>query len=426
MADEWKTGSLGDIAEVVMGHSPAGETCNSTGIGDPLLNGPTEFGPHYPSPVQFTTEPKRHSCEGDILFCVRGSTTGRMNWSDQRYAIGRGLAAIRHKSSRDYRHFLKAVIDLNLPDLLAAATGSTFPCVSRDQILGMPVELPPLLEQRAIACVLGALDDKIELNRRMNATLEGLARAVFRSWFVDFDPVVAKASGRRPVGMTADTAALFPNAFADSPLGPIPKGWRVGKIGDLMDQKREIVNPATSSLETFDHYSIPAFDNERRPVREPGAAIKSNKYLIPKNSLLLSKLNPDTPRIWLPRATAEHRQICSTEFVVAVPKASSSVEFLFGLFTSQEFTDEFATLVTGTSNSHQRVKPGDLTNMDALIPSAEAREVYREKVRPLLQRRFQNDQQSATLSSLRDALLPRLLSGELRLKDAGAVANNVV
>lgn len=88
---------LRDNAEIVMGQSPPGESCNAEGVGLPLLNGPTEFGPHHPSPVQFTTDARKRARAGDLRFCVRGSTTGRMNWADREYAIGRGVAAIRHK-----------------------------------------------------------------------------------------------------------------------------------------------------------------------------------------------------------------------------------------------------------------------------------------------------------------------------------------
>jgi type I restriction enzyme S subunit len=112
------------------------------------------------------------------------------------------------------------------------------------------IPLPQRGEQRAIVHILGALDDKIELNRRMNQTLEALARAIFNSWFVDFDPVVAKAAGRKPVGMSEDTARLFPDSFEDSPLGPIPKGWRVGRLGEIADNPRRGVNPADLESET--------------------------------------------------------------------------------------------------------------------------------------------------------------------------------
>ena len=186
------TVQLGEHVEVVMGQSPAGDTCNRSGAGVPLLNGPTEFGLHHPEPLQFTTNPCKVALPGDLLFCVRGSTTGRMNWADQKYAIGRGVAAIRHKRVRELQPFVRAVVEFNLSGLLAQATGSTFPNVSARQLANLSWPVMEASKQRAIAHILGTLDDKIELNRRMNETLEAMAHALFKSWFVDFDPVRAK------------------------------------------------------------------------------------------------------------------------------------------------------------------------------------------------------------------------------------------
>src|SRR5687767_2607518 len=129
--------SLGDNAEILMGQSPPGETCNTAGVGLPLLNGPTEYGPHHPKPMQYTTHARKRAIVGDILFCVRGSTTGRMNWADREYAIGRGVAAIRHKTNPELQPFVRAVIEYGLPGLLAQATGSTFPNVSAEQLAGL-------------------------------------------------------------------------------------------------------------------------------------------------------------------------------------------------------------------------------------------------------------------------------------------------
>jgi type I restriction enzyme S subunit len=129
---------LSDVAIVEMGLSPRGATYNSDGLGVPLLNGPTEFGSAVPTPRLFTTDPKRFAEPGDILFCVRGSTTGRMNWADQRYAIGRGIAAIRGRDKNDTR-FVRACIDQLLPSMLQQASGSTFPNLAKDQIAGLRV-----------------------------------------------------------------------------------------------------------------------------------------------------------------------------------------------------------------------------------------------------------------------------------------------
>src|SRR5690606_30811250 len=174
----------------------------------------------------------RRARVGDILFCVRGATIGRMNWADQEYAIGRGIAAIRHRTTPQLQPFVRAVVEYNLPRLLAQATGSTFPNVSRDQLACLP--WPPLTEeeQRAIAHILGTLDDKIEVNRRMSETLEEMARALFESWFVRFDPVRAKMEGRDP-GLPSDLAGLFSDRLVDSELGEIPEGWEVARAGDI-------------------------------------------------------------------------------------------------------------------------------------------------------------------------------------------------
>lgn len=138
----WRVAPFSDIAAITMGQSPQGDDCNNDGVGEPLLNGPTEFGFYSPSPVQWTTNGKKHCAEGDLLFCVRGSTTGRMNWANQSYAIGRGLAAIHHKSDCTLNWFVKAMIDNSLQEILSAATGSTFPNVGKDLLNGFQVIIP--------------------------------------------------------------------------------------------------------------------------------------------------------------------------------------------------------------------------------------------------------------------------------------------
>jgi len=219
---EWKEYRLGEIAEIIMGQSPKGETCNNSGIGVPLLNGPTEFSSFYPLPTQFTTDPKRHSEIDDLLFCVRGSTTGKMNWSDQKYAIGRGIGAIRHKNGPKLNHFIKAIIEYNLPILLQSATGTTFPNVSRDQLIGLKIKAPSLPTQTAIAEILSSLDDKIELNNKINKELEDLAQTLFKRWIIDFEFPNENGEPYKSSG----------GEMVESELGEIPKGWEVKTLKD--------------------------------------------------------------------------------------------------------------------------------------------------------------------------------------------------
>jgi len=286
-----------------MGQSPPGSSYNSHGDGFPLLNGPTEFGPHHPAISVWTTEPTKICAVGDLLFCVRGSTTGRMNWADQRYCLGRGVAAIRgHSGASDTRYCHYALMD-GLPRLLAVATGSTFPSLSREQITRFSVVGHQLSVRQAITHVLGSLDDKIELNRRMNETLEGMARAIFKSWFVDFDPVRAKAEGRQPTGMDAATAALFPDEFEESELGEVPKGWEVSTIGE----ETEVLGGSTPSTaepaywEDGKHYwttpkdlrliASPVLLETERRVTEAGLR-QISSGLLPVGTVLLSSRAP--------------------------------------------------------------------------------------------------------------------------------------
>ena len=157
----WEVVTLGEVAEVVMGQSPPGENCNRRGVGVPLLNGPTEYGPYHPIPMQWTTDPRKKASVGDILFCVRGATAGRMNFSDRDYAIGRGVAALKHHEGASYQRLLRAVIDFKLPKLLSVVTGSTFPNLSYEQITQSRVPGIPLSEQQAIARLLDGVDATI-------------------------------------------------------------------------------------------------------------------------------------------------------------------------------------------------------------------------------------------------------------------------
>jgi len=302
----------------------------------------------------------------------------------------------------------------------AAGVGSVRVRIYFRELAKMPMTVPPLAEQKAIATVLGVLDDKIELNRRMNATLEAMARALFQSWLVDFDPVRAKLDGHPPAALDPATAALFPDSFQDSESGRIPNGWAVGTVSDLATLSRGAINPGDFPTEIFDHFSLPAFDNGATPKAELGSTIMSNKFTVTPNSVLLSKLNPRIPRIWLPELHASRRSICSTEFMVACSKPGVSREYLFSLFTSSAFASIYGMLVTGTTGSHQRVPPDNMLGMKIVIPPPSLIRAFTDVAKPMFDRINRNTEQSRTLATLRDTLLPKLLSGELSVAEASA------
>lgn len=296
----------------------------------------------------------------------------------------------------------------------ARGTGTTNLNLSREDFLNFPVpDYTP--GRRDLVSILEAIEGKIAINQHMNMTLESIASAIFKSWFIDFNPVRAKAEGKQPFGMDEETAALFPSEFEDSELGEIPKGWQFGKIEDMIEIARETINPANFPDEVFYHYSIPAYDNGRKPITERGSGIKSNKGLLIPGCVLLSKLNPETPRSWFPTLDGEYRSICSTEFLVVLPKECITSEYLYSFFSSDEFCRRFLSLVTGTSGSHQRVKREDLGTMDIVLPPMRLISSFTDLANPIYRLAYQNIVQSSTLMGIRDALLPKLLSGELRV-----------
>lgn len=395
---------LADIADIEMGISPPGDSVNKSSVGHPLLNGPTEFGGHHPTPVQFSNSGKKFAEEGDLLFCVRGSTTGRMNWSDQVYAIGRGIAAITHKSDKTLNPFIRGVIEHALPTLLKGATGSTFPNVSKSDLESLHVSITDINEQRRIAHILGTLDDKIELNRQMNQTLDEITRTLFRSWFVDFDPVRAKMEGRQPDGMDAATAALFPDRLVDSELGPIPEGWSWETLADVADNVRD--NVKADELEPDEIYvGLEHFERRHLALYQWGNAseLASNKSRFVEGDILFGKLRPYFHKV----AIAPIDGVCSTEIFVIRPKRPGDHSWVSVIASSDSMIEHATQRSSGTRMP--RANWNDVGGFTIAIPSIEVRDSFEGVTRPMFELVMSNVMESRSLADLRDTLLPELL-----------------
>jgi len=272
--------------------------------------------------------------------------------------------------------------------------GTSNPSLSRARFYIQRFPVPPYAEQLSIVRVLSVLDDKIDLNHRMNQTLEALARAIFKSWFVDRERV----SGQ----------------------------WRHGRVEDLVTLQRNTLDPSSAPDEVFDHYSIPAFDAGGVPVAEAGENIKSSKLLVPEGPILISKLNPRIPRVWRPNLSRDRRSIASTEFLAATPRLYTfDRDYIYSLFCSASFAQVFASHTTGTSGSHQRVRPSDLLRIECVVPDPQSRKWFSDTVKPFFDKVAANIAESLTLASLRDALLPKLLSGEIRVNQAEKIVGEV-
>jgi len=281
----------------------------------------------------------------------------------------------------------------------------------------LEVDVPSLPEQRAIAHILGTLDDKIELNRRMNKTLEAMARAIFKSWFVDFDPVRAKADGRQPVGMDPATASLFPDAFEDSPLGKVPEGWAASPMSEVVE-----INPRRSLKKGT---VAPYLDMKGMPTRGHRPDSWTMRALgsgtkFRNGDTLMARITPcleNGKTAFVDFLDEGEVGWGSTEFIVLRPRPPLPLEYGYYLARSDDVRTHAILNMTGSSG-RQRVPPECLDHLLIPVPPAGVAKRFGELVQPLMAMITSNCEQSATLASIRDALLPKLLSGEIRVPDA--------
>ena len=255
--------------------------------------------------------------------------------------------------------------------------------------------IPPIPTQRRIAEILSALDDKIELNRQTNATLEAIAQAIFKEWFVNFN---------------------FPGAtgeLVESELGMIPKGWKVGSVADILVLANETISPGVNPDKLFNHYSIPAFDSGRIPSQEMGSTILSNKYKVKSNSILVSKLNPRIPRIWTLKEVDQEISVCSTEFQVLLPQKAHYYSFAANLFSKPSMIDTMKSRASGTSSSHQRINPQDILDINIVVPTDDLLALYDKTVENYFRCIINGLEESMNLSKIRDSLLPKLMNEKI-------------
>lgn len=274
------------------------------------------------------------------------------------------------------------------------------------------VPLPSLVEQKAIVAVLGALDDKIELNLRMNATLEAIARALFQSWFVDFDPVRVKLDGRQPTGLDPATAGLFPNEFEDSELGPIPKGWKVMRLPDAIEvNARRRLQPGTVAP-YLDMKNMPTHGHCPNEV-VPREFVSGTKF---KNGdTLLARITPcleNGKTAFVDFLDGEQIGWGSTEYIVFSPKPPLPPQFGYLLARSDPLRAHAIQNMTGTSG-RQRVPAECFDGYLVVVPSAEIPTRFEQITAPIFDKIRRSVDESHTLAAIRDALLPKLLDGKI-------------
>ena len=302
--------------------------------------------------------------------------------------------------------------------LLMHASQVGVPSISRPatNLKSIQIELPPIWEQRAISEVFDAIDDKIDLNRRMNETLEAMAQLIFKDWFVHFGPTRAKAEGREPY-LAPELWDLFPEAL-DSEGKPV--GWVQGILADVANSPRRGVTPADVAVDT------PYIGLEHMPRRsialsawEGAGKVKSNKTRFHRGEILFGKLRPYFHKVGI----APLDGICSTDIVVAVPRAKEWRAFTLACLSSDEFVDYTDRTSTGTKMPRTSWKT--MAQYKVCLPPEQLVRAFQGVAQPLLDRLDANVRETFALAQARDLLLPKLMSGKIRLRDNDVVAKEV-
>lgn len=409
MAGEWEDLTLGDLGRVVTGKTPLTAVEENFGGQIPFVT-PSDMDGRKTinTTARNLTETGAASVKGSKI--PAGSVMVSCIGSDMGKAVIAGRDCVTNQQINSIvvdDRFSSEFVYYNLSTRKdeirhQAAGGSALPILNKGDFSRLEITLPPLAEQKAIAAVLGTLDDKIELNRRMNATLEAMARALFQSWFVDFDPVRAKLDGRQPVGLDVATAAFFPEHLEESPLGHIPKGWRTAhleEIASVGSGKRPEGRCDVLSSEC----NIPLYGGGGRMGYVPSA-------LYEKPILFTGRVGT----LGLIFRTAEPSWPSDNTLIV---------EPQIGFFDFTYFVlKEFDLIILNRGSTQPLLTQTDLKRQPLVLPTKNVVQAFANFSEPLFQRMVSNERESRTLATLRDTLLPKLLSGELSIADAEKIA----
>lgn len=370
---------------------------------------------------------------GDIVFSRRGDVTKNalIQPHEVGWLCGTGCLKVRVGERRiaDERFISYHLRSPGTKEwLVRHAVGATMPNLNTGILASVPIMLPPLNVQLRIGEILGSLDDCIAILRETNATLEVMAQAIFKSWFVDFDPVRAKAEGRQPERMDAATAALFPDSFEDSELGEVPAGWSVFPIGELVKcvggatpstKNSEFWEPAEFSWTTPKDLSglqSPILHKTEKMVSSKGV-LKISSGLLPAGTLLMSSRAP------IGYLAISSIDVAVNQGYIAIPPGGklSPLYLLHWCRQNMELIKSHANGSTFMEISKKAFRP-----LPALLPSVEVLAEFTKRVSPIFESIAANDRQINLLAEIRDTLLPKLISGEIRLPEAESIVRSAV
>lgn len=361
--------------------------------------------------------------DGDVVLAMdrpwieAGLKFARLTTHDLPALLVQRVARLRGGDSLDQRFLYYLIGSRAFTDhVLAVQTGTAVPHISGKQIQSFEFILPPLDEQRVIASVLGSLDDKIELNRRMNRTLEQMAAAIFKAWFVDFEPVRAKASGAASFpGMPQPVFDALPATFADSEIGPIPEGWEAKRLPDIIE-----VNPKRTLKkgEPAPHLDMKNMPTQGHAPEAWGERPFGSGMKFINGDTLVARITPCLENGKTAFVDFLEDGLVgwgSTEYIVLRPKPPLPEVYAYCLARTGDFRDFAIQNMTGTSG-RQRVPATALDHYPLVRPDETTAIAFGEIVEPLFTLIRSNMDESRSLAEARDALLPKLLSGEVRIE----------
>ena len=389
-----------------------GKTPNKTNTGIPLITAKIVKGGRI-NEVQEYIDPKDYDSwmrrglpqAGDIVMTTEAPLGEIAQLDNRKVALAQRLITLRGKIGLLDNNYLKFLMQSYFVQnqLSSRATGTTVLGIKQSELRKISLILPPLPEQKAIASILSSLDDKIELNQQMNQTLEAMARAIFKSWFVDFDPVRAKMAGKQPVGMDAATANLFPDSFEESALGLIPKGWRVGRLDDLLILQRGFDLPKSKRI--YGCYPIIAasgFSDNHIEYKVKGPGVTTGRSGVLGNVFYIhNNFWPLNTSLWV------------KEFRIAKPI------YAYHYLRTLELEAFNAGSAVPTLNRNH------IHSLSSIIPSKSIIQEFENLINAMFRKRYQNHKKSRTLANIRDTLLPKLMSGEIRVKEAKTIIKEV-
>ena len=345
-----------------------------------------------------------------VLMAMYGATVGQLGILGREMACNQACAAMVADDTKcDYR-FLYYLLLANRRQIVSMATGAAQQNLSGMQIKSWTIALPEREEQRAVAETLGVLDDRIDNLRQTNATLEAIAQALFKSWFVDFDPVRAKAEGREPDGMDAATAALFPDELEDSELGLIPKGWKVRSLDSIANYLNGLAlqkYQPESEVEFLPVIKIAQLRSGHTNGSDKASAHLRHEYIVEDGDVLFSWSGSLEVEIWCGGRGALNQHLFKV--------TSKEVPKWFYYFATRHHLPEFREIAAHKATTMGHIQRRHLTDAKIVLPPEHVLEALSRVITPMFDSRLNSAVHAKVLTGLRDSLLPRLISGKIRL-----------